>query len=87
MHPHTSMHTHVISFIFSCSITHLAGVYKEGEFHPDNAWLYLAIVNALSQAVCVCVCVCVCVICVCVFVCWFFCMCALCAGTYVCMYI
>jgi uncharacterized protein Usg len=32
-------------------ITHLAGVYKEGEFHPDNAWLYLAIVNALSQAV------------------------------------
>ena len=33
------------------SVTQLCGVYKEGEVQFDSAWLYLAMINSLSQGV------------------------------------
>ena len=36
---------------FHFSICQLAGKYHEGDLDPKSAWLYLAIVNNISQIV------------------------------------
>ena len=34
-------------------VTHWAGEYHEGEVKANAAWIYLAVINTISQAVCI----------------------------------
>ena len=69
------------------SVTEMCQVYEEGAFRFDRAWLYLAMINTISQGVsknkhldvCVCVCVCACMrVHVCVHTYVHACVCVLC---------